>query len=160
MATRRRCTECRSPFTPSPRAQQTQRVCGPACRAARDRKLARARRCADIAGARAEERIRQQASRAHRAAVLASEAPPAAPAGGCHAPASAPKSSELPEDLTRFVDRAIEASRASLLHDLRRKWPRPRAVVAMPRAVSRASFGVQMCDPTGESAALPARCHA
>jgi hypothetical protein len=160
MATRRRCTECRCTFTPSPRARSTQRVCGPACRAARDRKLGRARRRVDIAGARADDRRRQQAARARRAE--AREAPArAAPSGaGCHAPPSAPKSAQLPEDLVRFVDRAFEASRASLVRDLRKKWPWPSEFVATPFALSRASFGTERCDPTGESGAFLAGCHA
>jgi hypothetical protein len=70
MATRRRCIECRRTFTPGPRAVGTQLVCGPACRAVRDRKLARARRQKDVDGFRDDERLRQQASRAVRAATM------------------------------------------------------------------------------------------
>ena len=47
MVPRRRCSECRCSFTPSPRAVLSQRVCGAACRAARDRKLPRGRRRRD-----------------------------------------------------------------------------------------------------------------
>jgi hypothetical protein len=159
MATRRRCTECRCTFTPSPQARLKQQVCGAACRAARDLKLARVRRRADIDGARADDQERQRASRARRAEARAAQARATA-GGGCHAPPSAPKSADLPMDLVGFVDRALEASRASLLRDLRRRWPRPRVTVATPLAVSRATFGVQMCDPTGKSAAFLATCHA
>jgi hypothetical protein len=159
MATRRRCIECRCTFTPSPRARQTQRVCGPACRAARDRKLARQRRRADLIGTREDDKRRQQALRARRSEARAA-AVQASTGVGCHAPRSASKSEELPEDLVRRVDRAFEASRASLLRDLRRKWPRSRTDVATPRALSRTSFGVQVCDPTGKSAAFVATCHA
>jgi hypothetical protein len=66
----------------------------------------------------------------------------------------------LPEDLVQFVDRALEVSRASLLRDLRRNWPRPSEIVATPFAVSRASFGTEMCDPTEKSGAFLAGCHA
>ena len=44
MGTRRRCSECRHTFIPSPRARSTQRDCCRACRTSRNRKLARARR--------------------------------------------------------------------------------------------------------------------
>jgi hypothetical protein len=40
----RRCSECRKTISPAPSASATQRVCSAACRAVRDRKLARARR--------------------------------------------------------------------------------------------------------------------
>jgi hypothetical protein len=111
MATRRRCSECRRTFTPSAKAQTTQRVCGATCRAARDRKLARARRRCEVVEHRAEERQRQQASRALRKAAT------------CHAPASAAKSAELPEEIVRLVDHALSLSRATLMRDLRRKLP-------------------------------------
>jgi hypothetical protein len=155
MATRRRCSECRCPFTPSPRARLTQRVCGAECRAARDRKLARARRSREIEDYRADERLRQEASRGKRAKGQAAETGDA-----CHAPASAPKSSELPEEVVRFVDRAVEASRATLLRVLSRNWPRPRENVATAREASRASFGVQAPDLTARSDANLGTRHA
>jgi hypothetical protein len=140
MATRRRCTECRCVFTPSPRAQSTQRVCGPECRAARDRKLARARRRREVDAYRADERGRQQERRAAQAAraaeVRAGQAEAATPdaaqaravtaGGGCHAPPSASNPSESLDEIVRFVDRRLEVSRASLLRALRRKWPSQR----------------------------------
>lgn len=145
---RRRCSECRCRFTPSPRAQTTQKVCGAACRAARDRKLARARRRLEIDDYRADECVRQEASRGRRARARAAEVGEVG-----HAPASASKSSELPEEIIRFVDRAVEASRATLLRVLSRNWPRPRENVATVGEVSRASFGVQVPDPTTRSGA-------
>jgi hypothetical protein len=154
MPPRRRCTECRCTFTPSPRALQTQRVCGPACRAARDRKLARTRRRREIDDARADERQRQKACRAARAKAHAAQDPPA-----CHAPPSASNPSNLPDKIVQFVDRALEASRASLLRDLRREWLRLRETLAMPGPVSRGSFAAQVPDLTYESAAIIDTCH-
>jgi hypothetical protein len=155
MLTRKRCSECGCRFSPSPRARSTQRVCGAACRAARDRKLARARRRREIDDYRADERERQQASRAHRAQAKA-----AGIGGGGHAPASAPKASESLEEIIGFVDRAFEASRASLLRALSRNWPRLREIVAKAGDVSRASFGAQGLDPAARSDPEPARRHA
>lgn len=155
MVTRRRCSECRCPFTPSRRALLTQRVCGAECRAARDRKLARARRRREIEDYRADEQLRQEASRGRRA-----KGPLAATGDVCHAPASASKSSELPEKVVRFVDRAVEASRATLLRVLSRNWPRPRENVAAAGEVSRASFGVQVPDLTARCDENLGRCHA
>jgi hypothetical protein len=168
MAPRPRCTECRRTFAPSPRAVTTQRVCGRACRAARDRKLARARRARDIEGYRADERRRQEESRGSRArakrppveaaeTVETAQAP--APAAR-HAPPSVSKPPDLQKKIAQSVARAIALSRASLERDLRRIWPREREIVARPGAVSRASFGGQSCDPKGESGAIPADCHA
>jgi hypothetical protein len=149
MRTRRRCTECRCSFAPSPRALQTQLVCGPACRATRDRKLARARRRREIDDYRADERQRQQTRRNARAKARAAEEPPA-----CHAPPSASKPSDLPDKIIQFVDRALDASRATLLRDLRREWPRLRANVATPTPLSRRSFASQDADLPHQSAAF------
>jgi len=155
MATRRRCSECRCTFTPSPRARTTQQVCGPSCRAVRDRKLARARRRADIEGFRADELRRQQASRAARAEARGV----AAPRDG-HAPASAAKYAEVREEVAQFVDRAVAASRATLLRDLRREWPRLREILVTGRDVSRASFRGQVLDLTAQSPGIVDTCHA
>ena len=155
MVTRKRCSECGRRYTPSPRARSTQRVCGAECRAARDRKLARVRRRREIDDYRADERARQQASRAARA-----KAPTAEIGGPCHAPASASKSAKLPEEILRFVDRAVEASRATLLRGLSRSWPRLRENVATAGEVSRTSFGVQVPDLTARSDADPGMRHA
>ena len=153
MRTRRRCTECRCSFAPSPRALQTQRVCSPACRAARDRKLARMRRRREIDDYRADERQRQQAYRDARAKARAAAEPPA-----CHAPACASNPSNLPDKIIHFVDRALEASRASLLRDLRREWLRLRDNVATPGPVSRGSFASQGPDlPDGSAAIMDTR---
>jgi hypothetical protein len=155
MATRRRCSECRCSFTPSPRARTTQQVCGPGCRAVRDRKLARARRRADIEGYRADERRRQQARRAERAEARSVEAP-----RDGHVPASAAKHSKMREEFARFVDRAVEASRATLLRDLRREWPRLCEILVTGGEVSRASFRGQAADLTAQSATIVDGCHA
>jgi hypothetical protein len=152
---RRRCSECRCTFTPSPRAGLRQRVCGAECRAVRDRKLARARRRSDIEGYRADECVRQKASRGRRAEAHAGEV-----GAVRHAPASASKSAELPEEILRFVDRAVAASRATLLRGLSRNWPRLRENVATAGDVSRASFGVQAPDLTARSDADRALRHA
>ena len=161
MGTRRRCTECRRTFHPSPRASATARVCGPACRAARDRKLARARRRSDVDAYRADERTRQQDSRARRANAKAAATTPDGPrhAEG-HAPPSVPKRLELPRDLVAIVDHALARSRATLLRDLLQKQPPERASVVTPWPASRGSFGAQSCDPTGKSGAILGACHA
>ena len=153
MVTRKRCSECGCRFTPSPRARSTQRVCSAKCRAARDRKLARARRRREIDDYRADERERQQAFRGNRAKAAGIGAP-------CHAPASTPKHSESLEEIIRFVDRAFEASRATLLRDLSRNWPRLREIVAKAGDVSRASFGGQALDSTAGSDPDLAKRHA
>jgi hypothetical protein len=155
MAMHKRCSECRCSFSPSPRARLTQRVCGAECRAVRDRKLARARRRSDIEGYRDDERVRQEASRGRRVKAQAGEV-----GAVCHAPASAPKSAELPEEILRFVDRAVEASRATLLRGLSRSWPRLRENVATAGEVSRTSFGVQAPDLTARSDADRGMRHA
>jgi hypothetical protein len=125
MVKRTQCSECRRMFTPSPRARATQRVCGAKCRIHRDRKLARTRRRGDIDACRIDEQKRQDDCRHGRA--KAREAATGAP---CHAPASAPKPAELPEEVVRFVYRAFEASRATFLRDLSRKWPQPSGISA------------------------------
>jgi hypothetical protein len=71
MALRRRCTECRCSFTPSPRALATQRVCGSECRAARDRKLARKRRREDLDAYREDEQLRRRQCPARRGRLAA-----------------------------------------------------------------------------------------
>jgi len=157
MVTRRRCSECGCRFTPSPRARTTQRVCGAACRAARDRKLARRRRRREIVDSRADERDRQQAVRDRRAQAKREAAESGGPR---HAPASASKSADLLEEVVRLVDRAVEASRASLLRDLSRIWPRFRQNLAKDGTASRASFGDQGLDPPAESGPDPAGRHA
>jgi 2-oxo-4-hydroxy-4-carboxy--5-ureidoimidazoline (OHCU) decarboxylase len=147
MVTRRkRCSECDCRFTPSPRARSTQRVCGATCRAARDRKLARLRRRRDLAGYRADDRVRQQDSRDRQ-----TEAGKAHADGPRHAPASAPKPSESFEEVARFVHRAVEASRATLMRDLSRNWPRLLQLAAEGGDTSRASFGGQVVDLPGRS---------
>lgn len=160
MGTRRRCTEYRRTFHPSLRASATARVCGPACRAARDRKLARARRRGDLDAHRANERTRQQDCHARRAGTNA-VAPPAGPrhAEG-HAPPSVPKRRESPKNLVAIVDHALARSRATLLRDLLQKRPPERASVVTLWPVSRGSFGAQSCDPTGKTGAILGACHA
>jgi hypothetical protein len=148
VVTRRRCLECGCRFTPSTRARTTQRVCGAACRVARDRKLARRRRRREIVEYRAEERDRQQAVRDERARAKREAASIDAPR---HAPASAANSLDLREEFARLVDRAVEASRASLQRDLSRIWPRFCANLAKAGTASRASFGGQVGEFTARS---------
>jgi hypothetical protein len=154
MVTRQRCSECGSWFTPSLRARSTQRVCGTECRAGRDRKLARARRRREIGDYRADECERKRASRAGVKARAAAKGAP------CHAPPSAPKSPKLPEEIVQFLDRAIEASRATLQRDLSRNWPRLCEKMAKTGDVSRASAGGQALDSTAKSSPILAERHA
>jgi hypothetical protein len=121
----------------------TQRVCGAACRVVRDRKLARRRRRREIIDYRADECARQQAVRDRRAQAKREAA---ASGGPRHAPPSTSKSADLLEEVARFVDRAVEASRASLLRDLSRIWPQLRQDLAKDGTASRASFDGQVLD--------------
>jgi hypothetical protein len=143
MAASRRCTECRATFTAEPTAQSTQRVCGGACRKARDRKLARVRRRRDRDDARADERERQRTSRKARAE------------GGCHAPASSRKCPLSSKEVRQFVDRASERSRATLVRELRSFLLRFAPISGEPATtgavMSRATLGVQGQDSMGES---------
>jgi hypothetical protein len=142
MATRRRCAECRKTFKPAPSARATQRVCGEACRAARDQRLARARRRRDLDDARADERERQQASRTARAAA------------GCHTPPSPRKCLLSPQEVRQFVDRALDRSRATLVRELRGVLLRFMPIAGKPEAteapLSRGSLGAQASDNTEE----------
>lgn len=156
MGIRRRCTECRRSFIPSPRALATQRVCGPECRATRDRKQARKRRRDDLDAYREDELRRQQEARARRAA--APSPPPAPP--GCHAPPSPPKSTDLQEEFVRILARLVEVSRATLRREGRRRAAPMRPIVAKAPPASRATFGLQVCDPTRDPGAILAACHA
>jgi hypothetical protein len=129
-------------------------VCGPACRAARDRKLARARRRREIEDYRADERERQRQSRqARRAKARSAEARSveANPVG--HAPPSAAKQRQLPPEVVELVERAVDRSRASLMRDLLRFWPSRGESVAASGEVSRASFGGQVMDLAKQSGA-------
>jgi hypothetical protein len=154
MGIRRRCTECRRCFTPSPRAVTSQRVCGSGCRAARDRKLARGRRDVDLAGYREDERLRQQASRARRKAPTRQGGP------GCHTPPSARKCADLEEEVALIVARLLEASRATLVREARREVARGAPSLVEVVRGSRASFTLQACDPSAESGVILAVCHA
>jgi hypothetical protein len=117
-------------------------VCGPTCRAARDRKLARARRRRELEDYRDDERERQRQSRgARRAKARAAETD-----GVGHAPPSAPIERQLPAEVIKFVERAVDRSRASLKRDLLRFWPLQREIVVSAGEVSRASFGRQGMD--------------
>ena len=100
---RRRCTECRRWYLPTATARKTQRLCGrEPCRAARRRKLARARRRRDVQDYRVEERKRQRRCREGRAE------------GSCHAPPSALGPLRLKAKLLESWDEATAASRATL----------------------------------------------
>lgn len=145
MATCRRCAECRKTFTHAPSARSTQRVCGKACRAARDRRLARARRRRDLDDARADERERQQASRKARLAA------------GCHAPPSARKCPLSLREVRQFADRALARSRATLVRDLGGILLRFMAIAGKPEAtgvaLSRVTLGAQASEMSDDSAA-------
>jgi len=152
MVASRRCAECRKTFTPAPSARTTQRVCGHGCRAARDRRLARARRRRALEDARADERERQRAHRERAAAA------------GCHAPPSAGKLAYSREEVGRFVDRAFALSRATLIRDLRgillRIAPATGSAEVTRGPRSRATLGAQHADTTtdfGESLASLSR---
>jgi hypothetical protein len=114
--TRRRCSECRKTFSPSVGTGARQKVCGAACRAKRDRKLARRRRVRQLEEHREDEAARQ---RVHRARVRASAEGPS-----CHAPASGAKLLKLREKVAVLVDRALAMSRATLVRDLAEIVPR------------------------------------
>lgn len=138
MAIRHRCAECRKTFMPEPSARKTQRVCGEACRAARNRDLAQARRRRDLDDARADERARKRASRIRRAEA------------GCHAPASARKCPLSTKEVGEFVDRALDRSRATLVREVRsillRLAPGFGESKADGPAMSRASLGAQAAE--------------
>jgi hypothetical protein len=146
MSARRRCTECRKTFDPAITARDTQRVCGAACRASRDRRLARARRRRELDDYRADERERQCTRRERREA------------DGCHAPPSAPKCAELPREVVEIVDRLVRVSRATLLRQIRGFFQRGVAPgVAKAGAMSRATLAAGQAenalDPTKTLAA-------
>jgi hypothetical protein len=141
-------------------------VCGPACRAARDRKLSRARRRREIEDYRADERERQRQSRqarrakAHSAEARSAEARSAEANPVGHAPASAAKPRQLPPEVVEWVERAVDRSRASLMRDLRRFWPSRSESVAASGEVSRASFGGQVMDSAKQSGTIMDGGHA
>jgi hypothetical protein len=152
MAARCRCAECRGTFTPERSARETQRVCGPRCRKARDVRQARARRQRDVDAARADARERQRASRKAR-----SEA-------GCHAPPSTRKCPVSHEEVRQFVDRALERSRATLVRDLRGILLRLATMAGNAQApeagMSRASLSAESFDSmrdSSEKLATPSR---
>lgn len=70
--------------------------------------MAGERRRRDPEGYREDERRRQQACRERRGA-----------SDGCHAPPSARKSPSLEGQIGRIVARALEASRATLIREIR-----------------------------------------
>lgn len=125
-------------------------MCGPACRAARDRKLTRARRRRELEDYREDERERQRQSRgARRAQGRAAETDAVG-----HAPPSGVKERQLPAEVIELVDRAVDRSRASLMRDLLRFWPLRAEIVASTGEVSRASFGIQAMDSSKGSGAI------
>lgn len=131
---RRRCAECRSYYKPAASAAKEQRVCGPACRKARQRELARGRRAKAVHDYRIDERLRQQKCREKRKE-----------AGGCHALPSAPKYADIKRKVLDSWDRATAASRASLerrLPGIVRAILRSDGTAQAPvEALSRASLG-------------------
>ena len=60
---RRRCCECRKWFAPAPSTAKTQKTCSRKCRLRRRAKQEKARRAADLANARTDERERQRKHR-------------------------------------------------------------------------------------------------
>ena len=139
MVPRRRCTECRKTFSPAATARRTQRVCCATCRAARDRRLARARRRRELGDFRADERERQRTRRER-------------PGGeGCHAPPSTRNYPQLPREVVDFVDRLTRLSRASLLRRLHEFFRHGMAPgVAKAGAMSRASLEAKAQENTAD----------
>ncbi len=140
MVRRSRCTECRRWFEPVRSAGGSQKVCGEACRARRKRKLARRRRHEDLEAARADERERKARSRAARrereaahSRTLTDTSESASWTGfdGCHAPALAPISLDMQEEVARIVDEIWQVSRARLQREVARIV---RKVAAQPLA--------------------------
>jgi hypothetical protein len=70
----------------------------------------------------------------------------------------------LPEEFARILAHLLDVSRATLLRALRRHAAPPRLILGLilaePRRPSRATFALQACDPTAQSGAIPASCHA
>lgn len=128
-----RCTECRRWFEPAASAAKLQRVCGAACRKARQRKLARARRAEALDAYREDEAFRQRKSREARKA-----------GAGCHAPPSAPKYADIKRKVLDSWDKATAASRASL----------ERRLPGIVRAILRADGTAQASDPAMSRATL------
>jgi|GEM_PF-3146556 len=111
---RHRCTECRGWFRPGPTATTTQRVCSPACRASRDRKLALIRRDHDLPASRDDERQRQRDCRARRKAAAASSGVTGPPVTPRHAPPSAHDPLRFQRILLDSWDKEAARSRATL----------------------------------------------
>jgi hypothetical protein len=155
MVTRPRCSECRKTFTPSPCAGSKQKVCGPACRGRRDRKLTRARRRGEIEAYRADERERQASRRSGVRAARGGGA-----GGACHAPRWAPKSSEVQDEFVEILVRLRGVSRATLVRARSLKRAPARRMVVTAGEVSRATLDVQVCDSTGRSGPILGTCHA
>ena len=110
---RKRCTECRCWYHPASSAVETQRVCGEAaCKRARKRKQARARRSARIQDHRADERERQRGCRAGQRARE------------CHAPASVGKAALLKAGMLETWDEMVGCLSALSRASLQRRIPR------------------------------------
>lgn len=110
---RKRCTECRGWYEPAASALETQRVCGEAaCKRARKRKQARARRSARLQDYRADERSRQRECRDRRRAK------------GCHAPASVGKAALLKAGMLETWDEMVGGLAALSRASLQRRIPR------------------------------------
>ena len=110
---RKRCTECRGWYGPTPSAVETQRVCGEvACKRARKRKQARARRLARLQDHRADERSRQKECRERRRAK------------GCHAPASVGKAALVAAGMLETWDEMVGGLAALSRASLQRRIPR------------------------------------
>ena len=72
---RRRCCECRKWYVPKPSAVKTQKSCSTKCRLRRRARQERARRAANLANARADERVRQAGHRAQKGEEKGHESP-------------------------------------------------------------------------------------
>ena len=110
---RRRCCECRKWFVPAPSAAKTQKTCSRECRLRRRAKQEKARRAADLANARTDERERQ---RKHRERKLEEQGadPPLSLAG---------LSVQLRDAIEEIVEDLGQAQRLSLA-GLRRRLRR------------------------------------
>jgi len=157
-ARRKRCTECRQWYEPSPHAEEAQKVCGPKCRQSRRSRQGRRRRAEHVQDERVDERERQQRSRKQRRAQAAAGQGQPAPVEGreaCHVPGEACKHAEMLGKVLETWDREMELSLASLHRKLARILGgsgHSSGTGSAPRTeVSRASLGAEVAESAGES---------
>lgn len=109
LTARRRCTECRKYFHPSPRAIKSQKVCSQECRRTRNRRLAYRRRRDNLEEYRKKERERQRQRRAkHRKQDLTATA-----SRSCHTQPLSAKRLNLKNELLANWDMVFNMSRAT-----------------------------------------------